>query len=312
MMTFACGSEVGADFYFAFAPRGELKIRMDVIYPFHSLDDFLKSKMLDVDGQLDDGWGAKFPVKGRLIKAAIMFADISGFSEQTKDLSPIETLIFVNNYFSWMTAEGLRGTHGVVDKYIGDELMVVFAREFGSADPVNDAVTAARWMIEHDPLDFRPRIGIAFGEIVAGYVGTPLSFNASVFGHPVTLASRCCSTKLVMNGLNGMIISADAWGPRRLEDVLKPRSDNDGKIIRRLDWTAGELRKIEMKNIGEQEVIELCYLEAKEGMKAIRVPPSSLEERATQNFQSLQKQGCVQIRRYPFEPDYEERGGRKT
>jgi hypothetical protein len=33
-------------------------------YPYNSLDDFLKSHRLDVDGLLDDGWGAPFPVKG--------------------------------------------------------------------------------------------------------------------------------------------------------------------------------------------------------------------------------------------------------
>lgn len=77
---------------------------MTVEYDFHSLEDFLASKPLHVDGQLDDGWGARFPVKGREIQATVLFADITGFSERTRDLCPAETLIFVNNFFAWISA----------------------------------------------------------------------------------------------------------------------------------------------------------------------------------------------------------------
>src|SRR5271165_3634614 len=113
---------------------------MSVKYRYNSLEDFLTSNPLTVDGQVDDGWGAMFPVKGREIDATILFSDISGFSRRTLDLSPTETLIFVNNFFSWISAEALRGQPGIVDKYIGDEIMVVFSKEFGSDDPFADAV----------------------------------------------------------------------------------------------------------------------------------------------------------------------------
>lgn len=67
-----------------------------VRYDFHSLEDFLVSTELTVDAQSEDGWGANFPVKGREIEATILFADITRFSGRTVDLSPAETLIFVN------------------------------------------------------------------------------------------------------------------------------------------------------------------------------------------------------------------------
>jgi hypothetical protein len=47
---------------------------------FHSLEDFLASTMSHVDGVLDDGWGASFPVKGREIEATVLFAEITAFS----------------------------------------------------------------------------------------------------------------------------------------------------------------------------------------------------------------------------------------
>ena len=68
-----------------------------VKYRYNSLEDFLIFKPLSVDGQLDDGWGAIFSVKGCEIKATILFVDITSFSKRTFGLSPTETLIFVNN-----------------------------------------------------------------------------------------------------------------------------------------------------------------------------------------------------------------------
>lgn len=78
---------------------------MPVDYRHHSLEDFLTASTLSVDAQLDDGWGASFPVRGREIDATVLFADISSFSARTADLTATETLIFVNNFFAWISAE---------------------------------------------------------------------------------------------------------------------------------------------------------------------------------------------------------------
>lgn len=131
---------------------------MSVKYPYHSLEDLLAAQMQTVDGAVDDGWGATYPVKGREMEATVLFADITGFSARTVDLDPTETLIFVNHFFSWISAEALRGRPGIVDKYIGDEVMVVFSKEFGSDDPFRDAVQTARWMGQNDVFGFMPHV----------------------------------------------------------------------------------------------------------------------------------------------------------
>ncbi len=123
-------------------------------------------------GVLDDGWGARFPVKGREIEATVLFADITAFSRRTLGLSPAATLVYVQNFFAWITAEALRGRPGIVDKYIGDEVMVVFSGEFGSDEPFVDAVEAAAAMSRHDALAYQPHIGIASGPVIVGYAGT--------------------------------------------------------------------------------------------------------------------------------------------
>ena len=129
---------------------------MSIQYDFHSLEDFLISTPLNVDAVLDDGGGAPMPIKGREIDGTVLFADITAFSRRTLEMSPLETLTFIQWFFAWIGAEALRGGKGIIDKYIGDEVMVIFSKEFGSEDPFADALRTARFMAEHDPWSFLP------------------------------------------------------------------------------------------------------------------------------------------------------------
>jgi class 3 adenylate cyclase len=43
-------------------------------------------------------------MKGAELEATILFADITNFSARTLDLTPMETLSFVNNFFAWIAA----------------------------------------------------------------------------------------------------------------------------------------------------------------------------------------------------------------
>lgn len=230
---------------------------------YHSLEDFLASTTSHVDGVLDDGWGESFPVKGREIDAVVLFADISGFSTRTLDMSPAETLVYVQNFFAWVTAEALKGRPGIVDKYIGDEVMVVFSEEFGSEDPFSDAVQAAAAMSRNDFLAYQPHMGIAAGEVIVGYAGTPMRYNVSVFGAPVALAARCAGVRPPESDPNephGVVSSTMAfpaadWGDRALDDVLPP-----GSRLQPEEWRVFELqepRSVPMKGLGEVEVLEI-------------------------------------------------------
>lgn len=86
-------------------------------------------------------------------------------------MTPVETLALVQQFFAWITGEALHGRPGIVDKYIGDEVMVVFSKEFDSKDPFADAIRAAGDMSKHDFHRFHPHIGIASGRLVVRYAG---------------------------------------------------------------------------------------------------------------------------------------------
>lgn len=263
---------------------------MTIDQRFHSLEDYLASSMSSVDGVVDDGYGFGFPVKGREINATVLFADISAFSTRTMKLSPAQTLVFAQNFFAWVSEEALRGHPGIVDKYIGDEVMVVFSKEFGSEDPIVDAIQAAAAMSRRDVHAYRPHIGIASGPMIVGYAGTALRYNVSIFGAPVALAARCAAVKPAdPNAVvsSTIVMPATDWGNRELDEVLPLQStkQSDGSVSTesRIFDLLGT-REVEMKGIGRVEIREIHNTSA-------WFPTQSAEMRAIESMEHLRRQG---------------------
>lgn len=232
---------------------------------YATLADFLAGQMLTIDATADDGWGATLPVKGREIDATILFADISSFSARTADLDAAETLAFVNHFIAWISAEALADRPGIVDKYIGDEVMVVFSKEFGSADPLLEAVHAGRNMGQNDAYAFAPHIGIASGRVIVGYTGTPQGYSASVFGAPVALAARCASAALPANIQTPissyMTLPASEVEGREFAQLIptEMREGPEGDdYAQPHGWRLLAPRRVPMKNIGDIEVAQIA------------------------------------------------------
>jgi class 3 adenylate cyclase len=247
---------------------------------YATLADFLSSQMLTIDATADDGWGATLPVKGREIDATILFADISAFSARTAELDAAETLAFVNHFIAWVSAEALADRPGIVDKYIGDEVMVVFSKEFGSDDPFLDAVHAARWMGQNDVYAFAPHIGIASGRVIVGYTGTPQGYTASVFGAPVALAARCAGAPVpAANGTrisSYLTVPAGELNGREFAELVptETREGPEGENYERPHgWQLLDPQSVPMKNMGDVEVAQIANT-------AMWVPSESAETRA--------------------------------
>ncbi len=178
--------------------------------------------------------------------------------------------------------------------------MVVFAKDFGSEDPLADAVDAARWMVERDYLGFRPHIGIAAGEIVVGYVGTPLKYNCSVYGRAVTLAQRCCQ----VDAKGPIVIPTEVWKDRRLEQVLskrKVKQPNNQEFEIEIPWEISPPRKVMLKEGKELEIVEIIWKVDEGDAKVVTWVRQSAEDRAKEAFEALKAEGAYKPKRYPFE-----------
>ena len=136
-------------------------------------------------------------------RITVLFADIRGFTSLTEGMEPQEVIALLNECMERLSA-AVEEERGVVDKYVGDELMAVFGAPLSQGDEALRAVRAAvrmRAAIEELNAERADRgeapiglgIGLNSGEAVAGNMGSRERLNYTVLGETVNLASRLCS-----------------------------------------------------------------------------------------------------------------------
>jgi len=140
---------------------------------------------------------------GELRETTMLFADIRGFTSISESSEPQLLVEALNEYFERMVEIVFR-QEGTLDKFIGDEMMVLFGAPVAHRD---DPVRAVRTAIEmqkamaglneqhvaHGLPPFQIGIGINTGEVVAGYIGSSQAMEYTVIGDPVNTGSRLCS-----------------------------------------------------------------------------------------------------------------------
>ena len=149
-----------------------------------------------------------FALGGHRVQATVMFSDIRGFTTMSELLPPEETIELLNTYYTLMF-DAITGHGGIVNQMIGDGLMAIFGAPLALADPCTSAVRAAQEMLEMVALfnqepdragkpPIRIGVGIASGDVIAGYTGTQRRATYTCVGDTVNLASRLEShTKVV-------------------------------------------------------------------------------------------------------------------
>lgn len=136
---------------------------------------------------------------GELKTVSVLFCDIRGFTALSENMPPTELIALLNEHMTAMTAI-VRKHYGVVDKFVGDEIMAVFGALKSYGNDAGHAVACALEMVaERERLNqtaahpLQIGIGVATGEAVAGCMGSVDRLNYTVVGARVNLASRLCS-----------------------------------------------------------------------------------------------------------------------
>jgi adenylate cyclase len=129
----------------------------------------------------------------------ILFADIVGFTSFAESLLPYDVIHVLNRYFHLVGAVIARhGGH--IDTYMGDGFMALFEAD----DPTAGALGAIRaglemieavqklgpYLKELYQRNFEIRLGLHYGQVVAGTLGAPGNKKMTVIGDAVNLASR--------------------------------------------------------------------------------------------------------------------------
>jgi class 3 adenylate cyclase/CHASE2 domain-containing sensor protein len=139
-------------------------------------------------------------VSGQLADVCILFSDIRDFTTLSEKMPPVVVTAVLQRYFDRMV-HAVHRHEGTVDKFIGDGMMVLFGAPRPSSDPCGDAVRCALAMMsELDDLnaEFEAEglptltigIGINFGSVTVGNIGSSERHNYSAIGDAVNVAAR--------------------------------------------------------------------------------------------------------------------------
>lgn len=133
----------------------------------------------------------------------VSFCDMQNFTGISDPLSPTELVHLINIFFSKMS-KPVHDYHGIIDKYIGDEIMSFWGQPFVEGEDhailacnaalgqIRSLVSLNKELMGNVP-EIMVNIGIATGDLIVGNVGSDQSKNFTVMGSAVSVASRLVS-----------------------------------------------------------------------------------------------------------------------
>jgi class 3 adenylate cyclase len=157
--------------------------------------------------------------EGESKNITMLFADIRNYTKLTKDMSPKETVSMLNDFFSVITP--IISEHGgIVDKFVGDEAVVLFGLVDHDEDHAVAAVKTALKINEElvdmnrgwksvgkNRPDIHVGIGIHTGDVVVGQMGSNDRKDFTAIGANMNFAARLMSVA----GAGQIIISKDSY-----------------------------------------------------------------------------------------------------
>ena len=141
-----------------------------------------------------------FALGGKHVDATVMFSDIRSFTSLVESRGPAETIDLLSSYYTLMF-DAIGGQGGIVNQMVGDGLMALFGAPLPHADHAERAVRAGLEMLElvadfdreqaaQGKPEIRIGIGIASGQVIAGYTGTQRRVTYTCVGDTVNLAAH--------------------------------------------------------------------------------------------------------------------------
>jgi class 3 adenylate cyclase len=184
----------------------------------------------------EDLIAGRLALGGELREASVLFCDVRGFTALSEQMAPGEVITLLNEHMTALTRV-VYANGGVVDKFVGDQVIALFGVPRSTGRDAYAAVRAAWQMIAaRAALNARAArplevgVGIASGTVVAGCLGSADRLNYTVLGERVNLAARLCAQAGRMEVLIddetqrrlGALIRVDAVPPLALKGFSAP------------------------------------------------------------------------------------------
>lgn len=146
------------------------------------------------------GGGLSPGVSGVLAEVCVLFSDVRDFTTLSENMPPQVVTTVLQRYFDRMV-HAVHRYDGTVDKFIGDGMMVLFGAPLKSKDPCGEAVQCALAMLlaldslneefkREDLPTLTIGIGINYGTVTVGNIGSSERHNYSAIGDAVNVAAR--------------------------------------------------------------------------------------------------------------------------
>jgi PAS domain S-box-containing protein len=156
---------------------------------------------------------------GEKLEIAALFCDMRGFTSLSEKLDPDGVVKLLNTYYTMMS-EVITGYGGTVAQFVGDEIFAVFGAPLPIRDCIGSALRCALAMLERledinsevsDVIgqEIRVGIGLNFGPVIAGNLGSDERISYSITGDTVNTAKRIES--LAKNGRNTILIGESIY-----------------------------------------------------------------------------------------------------
>ena len=168
--------------------------------------------------------------EGELREIAVLFCDIRGFTPICEEIPAKDVVSLLNDYYSLMT-KSVKKHNGSVNQFVGDEVFATFGAPVNCVDNEKNAVFCALEMLEQldilnqkyaDKLGDKVKIGIGinYGEVIAGNLGSEDRIDYSVTGNTVNTGKRIES--LTKNSPNSILISENIF--QKVKDIVNTKS----------------------------------------------------------------------------------------
>jgi len=155
----------------------------------------------------------------RADRVIALFVDLRRFTEFCEKEPPQEVNLTLNEYLEVVTT-AVQSHNGIVDKFVGDEVMALWGvPDQSNSDPINAIRTAMAIRLGIQELNARRResnrqelsfgIGIHCGPAIVGPVGTAQRIDFTAIGPTINLASRLQSLTKEKNA--DILISGDLY-----------------------------------------------------------------------------------------------------
>lgn len=164
---------------------------------------------------------------GEMRKVTVLFADIRNFTNISANREPQRVIEMLNACMTKIS-HVIDEFGGVIDKYVGDEVMALFGAPLEKEDSALKAIQCALKMVEElknwneerkkeGRVPIEMGIGIHTGEMIIGNMGAENRLNYTVIGSNVNFAARLCS---VAKGME-ILISKETLAEAHVQDNIQ-------------------------------------------------------------------------------------------